>query len=780
MNYFLFRKLNVDDKDYYQFYKVERDFKPNDDFTTFDKRKDKDFFYVKESDVSINDDKLFLIFEDKNGTFTNIDDVHTLSYIYEKFKEKFEDLKNTRISITELKPVNELVDIVNDKIKFQKESIKKLIEHIYRNQMIMGSNLSILSKKKQKNNLLLFGRVGHGKKTIIRLLENNLNIPYADIEIPFMYHDGKIAVPGVNEINMEIAKNYLLRCTNNGELNNGIVFLHVDSGEMRKALSHILDDLGAPEDFFGREKAFVDISSKVTDIYIELIKYISNSEPFTYRGNVFDFRTMTFVVTLDKDLCDNDDLDELMEICNKLDCFAIPVRDLTNEEKFAIISGKNGILQEYKEYLRNFDKKFMISKSGIKYLIEICDGINPGIPFLNNVIGSIVKLQTTESIRDVMINEEMIKNYIESRLDESYYEDEEEEVLTIPPINNVFTELKKKIVGQDNQLKNLLYNIIRNRRMADNPNLDDPKQYIKNILIRGESGGGKTFIISNIAKKLNIPCYIADATQFTEAGYVGADVTDMLVELYRNAGGDLEEAEKGILVIDEIDKKANDDGRSDVSRGAVLNGLLKIIEGSPITINVGSRMQPEEITFDTSRLTVICSGAFENIEEYRDARIKKQRGSSKLGFSNAKEEELTVDADIIDKDYVSFGMIRQFMARIPVIINLNKNTKESLKNIIINSTASALKIEARSLLEQGIILEYTDDFYDRVAEEAIKLDIGVRGVDKVLQRVLTSINIQDIDSSEVQKIILNASVIDNPSNVILIPRNNKVKKLTNS
>ena len=153
-------------------------------------------------------------------------------------------------------------------------------------------------------------------------------------------------------------------------------------------------------------------------------------------------------------------------------------------------------------------------------------------------------------------------------------------------------------------------------------------------------------------------------------------------------------------------------------------------------------------------------------------------GSSTIGFNKTKEKEkFLFDDEIIDKDYVEYGMRRQFMARIPVIVNLTKNTKDSLKNIMINSSASALKIESERLAERGITLEYTPTFYDRVANEAIKLDIGVRGIDKVLQKVLSDINIQDIESDEVEKIILDGSVIDNKESVQLIPRTKKTKVL---
>ena len=310
--------------------------------------------------------------------------------------------------------------------------------------------------------------------------------------------------------------------------------------------------------------------------------------------------------------------------------------------------------------------------------------------------------------------------------------------------------------------------------MANMEGLENPKQYIKNILLRGESGGGKTFIISTIANLLDIPIFIADATSYTEAGYVGKDVTDMLVSLYHAAGDDLENAEKGILVIDEIDKKSGNNSYYDISRGAVLNGLLKIVEGSVIPINIGSNAYPEEIMFDTSRLTIIASGAFEEIEKIRDKRVKKE-STGAIGFNNTKEVK-DIDTNIIDKDYVEFGMVKQFMARFPVIVNLNKNTKESLKSIMINSKASALKIEAFKLNALGIKVEFTDDFYDELANIALSLEIGVRGIDKALHNVLSKIHIEDIDYGVVDKIIINKECIYDPNKLIIVPKKHRKQK----
>ncbi len=780
MDYYLFRKLKIENKNYYQLYKIEKDFTPTDEFTTFDKRNDKDYFYVKGNEIAINDDYLYFIFEDKNGTFTNIEDIHLLSEIYDKFKEKYSDLKNTELKIVELKPIDELVNIVESKIKFQKYNVKELVRQIYRNQQILGSNLNVESKKIQKNNILFFGPRGNGKKTITRILENNLDIPSISIDVPLNFNGDGISLPTINDFKIEIAKRLMVTCDNDKEINNSVVFIHEDIKEKEKILKTFanINDLSITT--FKTSYLESDLSNNITEAYINFIGQVTDSEPFKYRGNIFDFRTITFVVVLDRNYF-GDDVYEILSVLNKANCdYLVPINELTDENKIELLLGKDGIFNQYKNYLNKFDKKLMISTSALTYLIERCNEIDSSIAFLNKAIEYIIKNLTSDSIKDVIIKLKNVEDFCNMHLN---MDDESKESSVVQEeLMPLFNILKEKIVGQDKGLKNILYNIIENRRMANKDNLEDPKQYIKNILVRGESGGGKTFIINNIAKLLNIPCFIADATQYTEAGYVGADVTDMLVELYHNANDDLESAQKGILVIDEIDKKSGENGRtSDVSRGAVLNSLLKIIEGAEISINVRSRYDEEIVNFDTSKLTIILSGAFEGIEEIRDERIKKLLGTSKVGFSNEKEKKLTIDKEIIDKDYVNFGMSRQFMARIPVIVNLEKNTKESLKNIMINSSASALKIESIRLNERGISLEYTDEFYDALAEEALKLNIGVRGIDKVLQKVLTDINIQDIESSKIEKIILDKDVIEDANKVILIPKNNeKVKVMKKS
>ena len=337
--------------------------------------------------------------------------------------------------------------------------------------------------------------------------------------------------------------------------------------------------------------------------------------------------------------------------------------------------------------------------------------------------------------------------------------------------------VKQTVCAQYEHVKRILYTILRNRYAANNKDLKTPKRYIKNILIRGESGSGKTLILTEIAKLLKMPIFIADATSYTEEGYVGNSVTDMLANLYKAADGNLEKAERGILVIDEIDKKGNGDSKNDVSRGAVLNSLLKIVEGAIIPIEIGKGYNAKQIMFDTSRLTVVSSGAFENIEKIRDARIK--RGIKKsIGFGSEPtiKDKNTQDPKIIDEDYVKYGMAKQYMARQGVIVNLNKLSRENLKYIMQNSSSSELVTQQISIRDMGLIFTYEESFYDALSEVAYNKQIGARGIERAFNEVLENIKIMDIDPEIYSEIIFNGECVSDPSKIILVERE-KTKRL---
>ena len=743
MRAILFRKLVIDGVSYYQLYNKVDDFEKMKEFAAsfadYENRHSKDYFYVdSETNKELANAPLLDIFEDSSDGLKSITYKDNYNEIFDAFREKF------YINAIENNSVEKMVSEVKEKVLFQDEAIYDLVEQLYLNQSVMTSDLPVELKLKLKNNILFYGPFGSGKKSIIDILEKNLDVPYADI-----------VITGELKDNLEEIINQLLeKSANDVEASRGIVFLRDN---------------------------FIHLAEIFNDNAYNVPSFFSSQKVITYGKNKIDFRTLTFVVLLDERFDMNLDEDDIMAISDMTECtYHIHTRRLSDREKYLILLSENGRIRHYEKFLNKYNKKMVINEVSLRKIIRACSSVDPGMNVLNAVVDAIIKSSLLGGINDVYIDKNCANLFLPAISSISIKEQNHQKIINKDRNEDVFDDgLKdvyeaviKTVVGQDKQVKNILYTILENRRMANKDDLDNPKKYIKNILIRGESGGGKTLIIETISKVLNIPMFIADATQYTEEGYVGSSVTDMLINLYHAADNDLEKAQRGILVIDEIDKKANGSSDRDISRGAVLDGLLKIIEGAVIPINVGNRMQEEIVMFDTSRLTVICSGAFEGIEKYRDERL----GKRKAGFGNGVDKSL--DTSITDEDYVSYGMKKQLMARLPVMVALNNNTKESLINIMKNSSLSALKIEKYILEDRGIEVEYTESFYEALAKDALRMNIGARGISKALERVLSNIHVEEIKASEVAKIIFDGDVIEYPDKIVLISRDKqKIKKI---
>lgn len=738
MRALLFRKLVIDGINYYQLYGEEEDFEKKKEFTNFadyENRSTKDYFYLDgDSDIKLENPAFLNIYKDNHEGLQAINDGDEFMKIFNVFKDKF------NVIIHEIKSVDEIVSEVKKKVLFEDETISDLVEQIYLNQSIVASDLPSELKLKLKNNILFHGAFGSGKKRIIDVLEENLDIPYADITITGELKD-----------NLEdIIKQLLERSQNNEEASHGIVFL-------RDNFSHLVD-------------IFED------NVY-QVPSFFTSQKVITYGDREIDFRTLTFVVLFDERIDMDFSDDDIRAIADMADCTCrIKTNILSDRQKYLVLLSENGRIHHYEKFLNQYNKKMVIDEISLRKIIRAASSVDPGMNVLNSVIDAIMKAALLNGINDVYIDENCANLFVPAIAAISLKERGEnnikpqKEMVLGDELKRIYKLVTNNVIGQDKQVKTILYTILQNLRMTNKDDLVDTKKYIKNILIRGESGSGKTLIVETIAKILGIPVFIADATQYTEEGYVGSSVTDMLVSLYHAADGDLRKAERGILVIDEIDKKVSGSDSKDISRGAVLDGLLKIVEGAVIPINVGSRMQEEVVMFDTSHLTVICSGAFEGIEKCRDDRI----GKRKVGF--AMNDEKSIDKSITDEDYVAYGMKKQFMARLPVMVELNKITVDLLINIMKESDVSALKIEKYILEDHGIEIEYTESFYEALAKMALKMKVGARGISKALERVLASINIENIEASEVAKIIFDGDVVENPDKVVIIPRDKKKVK----
>ena len=709
---------------------------------------DKDLFYYEIDDDSDFKDYIGRIVSNHDSEVYFIpDDLEEEIKGYLKMEEDYQNIDNPEIK--------DIVDILSKKYPFQKQTIMALLNKIFENQEIKELNISENRKRKLLKSILYLGTYGCNKDSILDDIATLIKIPCAEITISLKDSEN------VDNIMKELS----LKEQSDKEASKGIVFVKIKEN---------VDDV--VKDFFSG----ANFGNDIIDLYLSLTKFLTSKGIVEKDGRKIDFRTLTFVSSLDileQTQIDKDDIIHLMNTSGAQ--VFIVGNEMSIYQKIYHLMSENGPIVEYAKYFQSHNKKLLYEPEAVSYLVKHYHNLGYSINVIENVLDEAMDYLISNKIEKPALTVSLVQKIIESLSDEELENEYSEEPpkQSEPVLKNIYEKVLESVVGQDKAVKEILYNILLNQKMANMEGLTNPKQYIKNILLRGESGGGKTFIISTIAKLLDIPMFVADATSYTEAGYVGNDVTDMLVNLYHAAGDNLESAQKGILVIDEIDKKAGSASNNDITRGAVLNSLLKIVEGSVIPINISSGGYREEIMFDTSRLTIIASGAFENIEKIRDQRVKKET-TGVIGFNNTKENK-NIDTNITDKDYVEFGMIKQFMARFPVIVNLSKNTKESLKNIMINSEASALKIEAFKLNSLGLKIEFTDDFYDELSKIALSLEIGVRGIDKAFQTILSKIHIEDIDYLSVDKIILNKECIYDPSKVIIIPKKkNKNKRKT--